>query len=63
MTKHNVKTVAGLQSLLSTVVADLMALESRDLHTIRATISAVKSGNSLLRTEAAQRPKRKQSKD
>lgn len=59
MTKNNVKTVAGLQALLSTAVSDLAALESRDLHTIRAVISAVNSGNSLLRTEAAQIARKK----
>jgi hypothetical protein len=52
--KHNVNTVGGLQALLMTAVNDLDGLQSRDLHTIRAVISAVNSGSALLRVESSQ---------
>ena len=57
-TSDSVNTVASLQALLSTAVADLRALGKRDIHTIRATVSVVNSGNALLRTELSQNPAR-----
>lgn len=49
----NVKTVSGLQAMLAHAMSTLQTLEKRDLHWVRATVSAVNSGNSLLRTDAA----------
>jgi hypothetical protein len=50
-TRAVVSTVAGLQSLLADGVEVLSALEQRDLAWSRVMISAVSSGNALIRTQ------------
>jgi hypothetical protein len=49
---NSVKTIDGLQSLLTEGVSALKTVRGKDLAWARTMISAVNSGNSLLRTEA-----------
>lgn len=57
--KVDVKSVTGLQGLLTETVEELFSLEERDQPWVRLGISSVNSGNSLLRTEMKLRAERR----
>ncbi len=47
----DVRTVNGLQDMLTDAGTELQRLEQRDLPWVRLAVSSVNSGNSLLRTQ------------
>ena len=47
----DVRSVNGLQNMLTDAVVGLNDLERRDLPWVRLAVSSVNSGNSLLRTQ------------
>jgi hypothetical protein len=57
----NVNTIKGLQSILGEAVTVLAGIRERDRDWARLTISAVNSGNGLIRTELGSAAARKKS--